>query len=263
MKVKGFFSALSLGLILLLTAWTQIRADELSHAEAINVAGRQRMLTQRVTKSYLQIGLGANAEQSTRRLLEAVELFEAQHEVLKAYAPTNEVRSALDAMESVWPDFRRAAMEPPGNETAVRLAALDERLLEMCETVVYLIEDVANGSYARLVNTAGRQRMLSQRLAKFYMLMASNLARPSTLAKLDRASNEFKGALYTLKSAPENSVGINEQLDKVFEQWIWLDNSLKLQDDGFYPLIVEDASEKILRLMDAITSSYARLDPGT
>jgi nitrate/nitrite-specific signal transduction histidine kinase len=250
-------------MLLLFSSGVAATADTLNHTEAINVAGRQRMLTQRITKSYLQIGLGANAERSKRRLLEAIDLFETQHELLKAYAPNNEVRSALVEIDSVWPDFRRSALAPPDDETALRLAALDERLLEMCETVVYLIEDIASGSYARLVNTAGRQRMLSQRLAKYYMLLASNLARPSTLAKLDRASNEFKGALHTLKSAPENSVGINERLEEVSEQWVWMDSSLKLQDDGYYPLIVEDASEKILKLMDAVTGSYARLDSGT
>lgn len=235
----------------------------MSQAEAINIAGRQRMLTQRITKSYLQIGLGADADRSRRQLREAVALFESQYERLRAYAPTDEITGALHEIEPVWSEFRQVAQaDTPDTRSAVRLADLDEHLLDLCEAVVYLIEDLAGDSYARLVNTAGRQRMLSQRLAKFYMMAASDLAKPSTHAQMDRVSNEFKGALHTLRSAPENSVGINEKLERVFEQWVWMESSLDMQDGAYYPLIVDDASEKILTLMDSITGMYARIDSG-
>ena len=235
-------------------------AVQFTFSEAINVAGRQRTLTQRITKSYLQIGLGASVNQSRKQLKDAVDLFESQHAQLKAFSRSDVVTDALSAIEQTWSEFKSAALAEPEKKTAMRLAALDEQLLEMCESVVYLIEDVAGGGYARLVNTAGRQRMLSQRMAKFYMLAASGLATPSMMAKLDRAGNEFLGALKTLTTAPENSIGISEKLDEVQEQWVWMDSSLSFQQDAYYPLIVNNASEKILNLMDSITEMYARLD---
>ena len=51
---------------------------ETDWAEAINTAGRQRMLTQRITRAYVQAGLGANAGVATRQLEQSVTRFDGQ-----------------------------------------------------------------------------------------------------------------------------------------------------------------------------------------
>ena len=82
---------------------------------------------------------------------------------------------------------------------------------------------------------------------------------PSLLSRIDRAQNEFMGALVNLKRAPLNTPSISAKLEEVEQQWLWLESSLDISKETYYPLIVVDASEKILVLMDAITAMYARL----
>src|SRR4051812_11225456 len=63
--------------------------------DAINKSGRQRMLSQRLAKSYLQIGQEIDAERSKKILDNSVTLFERQLAELKDFAPTPENKAVL------------------------------------------------------------------------------------------------------------------------------------------------------------------------
>lgn len=79
---QAIFWAACLGLVI-----TAAESAELSPAAAINKAGRQRMLTQRMIKAYCQAGLGVMPQQSREQIRNAVKLFDAQLRELDSAAP--------------------------------------------------------------------------------------------------------------------------------------------------------------------------------
>ena len=236
-----------------------VDAGELTYAEAINKAGRQRMLTQRITKSYCQIGLDVYPEQSRQQLDDAIALFITQLQELKQFSSDQEIATALEGVESQWNTFRSLASSTPSQANVKRLTAMDEELLRASEHVVRLLEDRSGISTSQYVNISGRQRMLSQRLAKFYMLQSWNQGTPSMNSKIERTMSEFRGALDTLVQAHENTIAIKEKLDDARVQWMWLNSSLKFSQAEYFPLIVFDTSEKMLQIMERLTEMYQKV----
>lgn len=253
---RGLATAILVALSCLGNAW----ADTLTLSEAINKAGRQRMLTQRIVKYYCLAGLGIETASARAGLYEAIELFEGQLAELRVFASEPRVQAALARVDAAWPELDAIASGPIDRQGAMRLAEINEGVLEAADGLVLELEALSDRPYARLVNISGRQRMLSQRMVKFYLFQAWGLGSGAVLDRMDRAQNEFEGALAALRAAPENTPAIDRELDAALEQWRWLKSALSLyQADTYFPSIVDDAAEKTLAIMERVTGMYARL----
>lgn len=81
-----------------------------SDAVTIDIAGRQRMLTQKMSKEICQILSQVNVSASRTALRETIRLFEVTHEALRhgekivgiKPAPTPEIAQGLDVVKSEW-----------------------------------------------------------------------------------------------------------------------------------------------------------------
>lgn len=234
-------------------------AATVDEAQMIDTAGRQRMLTQRIVKAYCQVGLQVTPGVSRAQLVGAIERFDSQLATLAAKVSTTESRAAVAEVSKLWRGFKQTARGRVSREGARMLAARSEGLLNASQSLVQLLERDAGTPEAKLINTAGRQRMLSQRMAKLYMLRAWGIDTPSSQGDIDAAGKQFAGALATLRAAPENTAEIKRELEAVALQWEWFRSAIELQGAESYVLVVADASESILNSMDLITAKYAGL----
>ena len=234
-------------------------AATLDAAQLIDAAGRQRMLTQRIVKAYCQVGLQVTPQASRAQLVAAIDRFDAQLTMLATNVSDAGMRAAVIDMSRLWGGFRQTASGRVSREGARELAARSEGLLQASQALVLLLERDAGTPEARLINTAGRQRMLSQRMAKLYMLRAWGIDAASIQGEIDAAAAQFAGALAVLNAAPENTAEIQRELEAVSGQWEWFRSAIELQGAESYALVVAEASESMLASIDRITARYARL----
>lgn len=240
------------------TAWAQVDL-----ADAINMAGRQRMLSQRMVKAWLALAARAPTSAAQQVLNQSMALFERQHEQLKAYAPSAPIRTTYAALDPAWQTLREALSAPPEASRANTLLQADAQVLALAQQGTAQLEATSTRPAGPLVNLAGRQRMLSQRLAKFYLAGVLQNDPAAVAAEMARARSEFLQAQDTLRKAPDTTARIADELALADGQWVFFDTGLtKISSatPGSKSLSeVFVASENLLSVMDRVTGMYAAL----
>lgn len=160
-------------------------------AHIVNVAGRQRMLSQKISKLALSI---ANGNDHDRYLLEeAVGLYDFSLKSLwyGGDAMKEEIPPApitMDGLfkgnEAIWLPFKKKAeiviKEKRLNSSFANAITYvrnnSETLLEASDDVVTSYDTLVDANeYAHEINVAGRQRMLSQKMSKHAFSIAAGI----------------------------------------------------------------------------------------
>lgn len=249
----------------LLVPLAPARAAVANLNDAINKAGRLRMLSQRMAKTYCQLGQDILVPQSRRILEASMKLYQEHLDELKAYAPQEDIRATYAELEGVWRRYRQLLSGSPSLENARQISRINEDALRLAHLGTTQLELLATSSVGRLVNIAGRQRMLSQRLAKFYMFQRWGISVAGMDAEAETARREFLSAMDALERAPENTAKIRNELELARMQWVFFDQALRQQKAGVkdptYAANVATTSERILEVMDRVATLYAQLNP--
>lgn len=229
--------------------------------DAINKAGRQRMLSQRMGKAWLALVLGVEKPTARQVLDKSLALFDRQLVELKAYAPNDELLGTYTQLEAAWAHYKTALVgTTPHKDGAAALLALDAKVLALAHQGTVQYEAASGKPVGKLVNVAGRQRMLSQRMAKFYLAAALPVDAATAQAEITKARSEFVSAQVLLRNAPQATNRIREELDLADAQWVFFDLALqKLQTTATSRALAEVfvASENLLTVMDRVTGLYS------
>lgn len=233
-------------------------------SEAINKAGQQRALSQRMSKAWLMLVLDVDKASAQRVLDKSLALFDRHLVELKGFAPNPALKATYSLMDASWGEMKAILVgTAPARAAAPTLLALDSKVLALAQQGTEQYEAALNQPLGKLVNLAGRQRMLSQRMAKFYL--AANLPVDAGRAaqEISLARSEFISAMTTLRNAPEATPRIKDEMKLADGQWLFFDTALKKMNQGTASnQAVSDvfvSSENLLSVIDNVTNLYASL----
>ena len=231
-------------------------------AAAINKAGRQRMLSQRMAKAWLMLEMDVLPERARSILKQSMSLFEAQLVELGSLTPSDDVKRSLAQLGVEWGTYKTILLTAPSVDGAKRLFDVNEKVLALAHGLTQGYEKLASTPAGRLVNLAGRQRMLSQRMAKFYLFRQAGVNVAADQTELINARREFTAAHGVLLAAPQSTGPIRTELDLVGQQWMFFQSALDALDAADQQrssAAVATTSERILEQMENAVGLYERL----
>ena len=113
-------------------AQTQNQTQATDLSETINKAGRLRMLSQRMAKSYFALGQGVLTQQAQRVMTASMVLFERQFHDVKAAATKTAIGVTYIELEAAWRDFKVVlGLSEPNKTNAVAVSTQASKVLAL------------------------------------------------------------------------------------------------------------------------------------
>ena len=228
--------------------------DAALYGEAVNRAGQLRMLSQRVVKLYALLCCGTVPPGTAGLLSDSADAVEANLAVLARSLSRPTFGDLLDAVARPWAALRDALRAPAARARLREVDTLAEQVLGQAEQLTANLEIAAFATALHVINVAGRQRMLSQRLAKEALLGA--LLPGGADAGDTRA--ELEAGFGYLAALPLTNAGIAEELARASARWDELQAALRQPGTAAGQAGIASSSEALLRHLDRLTDQLER-----
>lgn len=253
--VKSVRSLLSCFLaVFCLSMTTQLLAVDAS--SLVNIAGQQRMLSQKIVKAYFFQGERIRTRKARKQVKESIALFYKNHQTLLLEVSDPTIKQLLDFIGTSINELEGITQQKYNQKNAARMLALSESLLEVSHSIVEKIEATLGLQKVIIVGEAGRQRMLSQRIAKYYIAYQAGFKDPEIVAQLNEAVKQFEIAQKRLMNSPENTPEITRELERVQGLWVVVRAFFLDIEKGGLPVTVFSTCDSILKHMNKITMLY-------
>lgn len=274
--MKQFVKSAVLGLFLILTVqltYSQVNNyGKLSFNKAVNISGKQRMLTQRMGKIYLYLLNNPNDFKAQKDLKISSIIFEKQNLILKNNTKSGLTRNKIQEVESTWEKYKKFIGGSPNNKDAVKVINTNSTILKQANNVVEAIileskKSVGSDNYIAeeeselktIINKAGRQRMLAQRLALYYFANKPDLKTGKSIVKLDKVYTEIDSALSDLLISSFNNDRVDEAIGEVMGLWEDVkSNKERLFKQGYKDAEVYKLSNDLTKLFNKVTNLYEK-----
>jgi len=189
----------------------------------LNLSGKQRMLTQKMSKEILLIALDVDKDGNLANLKNTSSLFDKTLKGLRdgseelRLPPTSSGRilRQLDKIDGIWAEFYPVVKDiinakAVTAEQVAKVATDNLPLLKQMNKAVGLYEkDAQKGGLkadpglASTLNLSGKQRMLTQKMSKEFLLVAYNHQRDDNKLALLETYTLFERTLKGLRSGDE------------------------------------------------------------
>ncbi len=230
-----------------------------STVELISIAGKQRVLSQRIAKDYLYKGADVAVNKSNKQLAKTLKESKYVQQKLKESITDPRIVNLISFVEMNFQDISEKTKEKFNIDNAQYVLDLSESMLEGNEYIMTSLQKSSGATTSKLIDMSTRQSMLSQRIAKYYIAYQLGIKDDNTVNQMNKAVKLFSESHKTLMANKTNTPEINAKLKKIDRLWgvvykFYLDIEM-----GGLPLIVFNTTDDITKSMKEITSLYVKL----
>jgi len=234
--------------------------DAARYAEAVNRAGQLRMLSQRLVKLYALSCAGIRPKETRGLFTASLAQVDDNLAILARSLSKPTFGDLLDAVLAPWAQLRQALEGAPAVGQLAEVDRLAEQLLVQAEQLTANLEIAGFAAALRVINVAGRQRMLSQRVAKAALMgvLLDGPAAGAARAALATATGELAAGFVYLNALPLSNAEIGREVGQAGQAWGSLQAALSQARTANGQCSIATSSEALLASIDRLTEHLER-----
>jgi hypothetical protein len=215
-------------------AKTAVAQTKQQSGTVINLAGKQRMLTQKMSKEALFMAKGIDVDTNKASLTKTAKLFDKTLKGLVAgdadlnlpKTENKDILAQLEVVTKLWTPFKANIDKVvAGKSDKATLEAIAKENLPLLKNMNKAVGMFAKASGSKLdpemaktINLAGKQRMLTQKMTKELLLVANGIDADANKANAKKTGELFETTLKGLTDKCKNE-DIKKQLGVVAKLW--------------------------------------------
>ncbi len=254
--MKKYFKLL---LILGISTTYLLSQDIKSNNEAINIAGKQRMLTQKMLKAYAMIGMNNRFGNPTLSLKESIKKFDDGINSLSSFIKDKKLKSEISTSKKLWSKAKKILEKEPSTKVAKNLQSNLYQLLLSSDNITNILIKKTKNKGNKIIDIARKERMYSQKLAGLYMLKVWGIKDAKFDDKMKETLISFKESLNKLEKYPKNTDEINKLIKNSKKAFLFFDIMSKSKSK-FIPSLIYKKSLEILDNMGKVVSLYTKIE---
>jgi hypothetical protein len=233
---------------------------KVDRSKLIDIAGKQRMLSQRIAKDYIYVGKKVATSKADKQLKASLSEFLKIHNELTTLINDPEIQNLLDFVSLSSNELKETANKDFSLDNAHLILDLTESMLEGNQYIVDSLKSTYKIKESDILEKAAKQRMLSQRIAKYYIAYQSGIKDENTVNSMKETVKQFSENLNILMANKHNNKKINMKLKEIDKLWKIVHKFYNNIEKGGLPLIVFNTTDNITKKMDDVTKLYIQKD---
>ena len=213
---------------------TELKQTKEQRANVINLAGKQRMLTQKMSKEALFIAKGIDTKANIEALKKTEALFDktlkglvdGDSELNLPKTTDKDILAQLKKVSELWASMKKSIdVIASGKVDKKALESIAKENLPLLKNMNQAVQMYAKASGSKLspemastINRAGKQRMLTQKMTKELLLVANGIDAEANKANAKKTAELFESTLKDLTDKCKDEK-IKAQLGVVAKLW--------------------------------------------
>jgi Type IV pili methyl-accepting chemotaxis transducer N-term len=203
-------------------SFVQAQNVQAVNATVLNRSARMRALSQRLVKLKAQQLLQVNLDATSDSIVATEKLISSHVQFLSASVPpTSKVR--METLGRLASALSAQARLTPTMESLSQTNALSLEVLNAADELTTEMQSLSKIKAIEVIMVAGRQRMLSQRMAKNYFLIAARVDSKESTNRIAADRKTFSDSMKLLGESPVADAKIKQELTNLATRYKRLD----------------------------------------